>query len=111
MRIEGSSQKPLVIVGLTCPAGTPPKLKLPALGGTHRFPMLILRSSLALTSVGLDPSSSSSIGTSSAAEGIELPTLEDSDEKESARGRPVVVVAVVLVRRRVCAAARAMGEV
>lgn len=102
----GSSQKPLVIVGLPCPALTPelPMLMLPALGLTHLLPRLIRLSSLDLTS---PLSSSSSIGTSSA--GMELATLDERDESESARGR--VVTLDVLERRREEAAARAMGEV
>jgi len=103
--MEGSSQNPLVIVGLGCPALD----MLPARGLTslNLAPKLIRRSSLALTSAELLLSSKSSTGTSSA--GIELVTLLESELMESARGR-VVVLADMDPRRRVCAAARAMGE-
>lgn len=94
--MEGSSQNPLVMVGLGCPVLD----ILPARGLTSRnlAPKLIRLSSLALTSPELAPSSKSSTGTSSA--GFELVTLLESELKESARGR-VVVLADMEPRRRV----------
>lgn len=99
-RVEGSRKKPRVMVGLPCPC----MLTLPCLGLTHRPPRLILRSSFWRTSA---PSSSSWMGTSSA--GTDDATLDESEDIESALGRPEPEL--TLARRREDAAARAMGEV
>lgn len=102
---DGSSQKPLTIVGLGCPAKL---LILPALGLTslNLCPKLILLSNICLTSpVFPVPSSKSSTGTSSA--GTELVALLESELAESALGRAEDMEP----RRSDWAAAMAMGEV